>query len=117
MDVIQTELAGLLTPRNIELASMRASLRVHYYTHAKAAKMEQDPYKAHRLTINECVPCYYTGSVYTEEAVTANCQNCGNLFAHHHTRVPAYCEGCAKTHRVCRHCGARLEQKPAGAGP
>lgn len=111
MEKSLTQPVGKLTPKHIELASMYSTIRMHYYTHAKAQKMERDPHRGHRLSIRECVPCYYNGSVYTEETVSATCQHCGNMFQHHHRGVPAYCEACSSAHGVCRHCGARLANR------
>ncbi len=68
----------------------------------------KDPRAEERIRRQECVVCFYTTRICGQGFTEYTCQMCGSKQQHANTCVPKLCDSCAKTHSLCRHCGADI---------
>jgi hypothetical protein len=72
-----------------------------------------DPGKTARISLNECVACYYQTRIAGQAFTDFVCEMCTVVNTHHNTAVPRMCDSCASKRSLCRRCGADRELNEA----
>ena len=80
-------------------------------TMERAVKLIQDPNKVERVKEQECQWCYYNPRMAGQGMTQGKCFECGKDLLFSSTDKDKYCPECAKTNRVCKHCGCDINTK------
>jgi hypothetical protein len=76
----------------------------------KLSRFELDPDKENRRDRYHCKACWYLDSKIAGQAFTeTSCMECGVRMTFSTTRTDRYCPDCAEKHKVCAHCGGRID--------
>lgn len=89
---------------------------------ASARAMENDTKAEARRAAQRCRACFYDGPVLAGAAITDQpCMSCGEVQSYGSTSTDVLCMDCAKTHQLCKKCGAdfdlRLDRDDWPAAP
>lgn len=72
----------------------------------------EDARRAERLEKCECRLCfYYSGRIGGAMMTAARCGLCDKEMRFGSTNVDVLCQECAKAKKLCRHCGADIDDK------
>ena len=67
-----------------------------------------DPDHDNRMTLQECLCCYYSISIAGQAFTSYICGVCGKEKNHANTNVPKVCMECAKEYKLCHQCGSDI---------
>lgn len=72
---------------------------------------QTDPEKEQRLKEQLCIFCYYTSEMVCNAFTKAECSMCQQQRMFSNSSVDVLCDKCAKSFKLCVHCGADIEYK------
>lgn len=91
---------------------------VQWTTHLRKEQLDnfrkavEDPEVRARKAKCECVFCFYVNRKIGGQAFTdTECGLCRAKMVFGDTCVDMLCEGCARKHRLCKHCGSDIDLK------
>jgi len=64
-----------------------------------------------RLEEQECKVCYYCSKIGGTAMTFIECSECGKQLNSCNTNIDIICKDCAKKMKVCKHCGADMNEK------
>jgi len=74
-------------------------------------KILDDPQKSERLAVPSCRLCFYNGRVGGAMCTSAQCATCETIMRFGSTSTDILCQPCAMIRKVCKQCGADLNDK------
>ena len=95
---------------NMVYATERAKERIKSITE-RYEQIVKDPKRSDRELANECVACFYSDGIGGAAITNRPCMSCGINQLYGSTNTDVLCLDCAKTHRLCKHCGGDLQMR------
>ncbi len=82
------------------------------HTIKRAKCFTDDQHKDSRHQRNECPVCYYYGTRIGGSVITeVECALCGEPMVFGNTCTDKLCDVCARTNKLCKHCGGDIDVK------
>ena len=100
-----------ISKRNFDLTSCINRTFANKQRLTKYAEIILDINKKERIDNQECKICFYLPSVGGCAITTSYCSICEKELIFPNTNVDILCLGCAQEKRVCKHCGADINDK------
>lgn len=74
-----------------------------------ARSLEDDPDRAERRKVSQCVNCYYGSRIGGQAFTNRDCMSCGAEQTYSSTATDVLCMPCAHKHQLCKRCGGDVE--------
>lgn len=72
-------------------------------------KIDNDPDKDERLSLQICKVCYYTKRISLQAFTNTSCGCCNVDMIFPNSDIDSLCERCARINNACKHCGGEMD--------